>query len=111
MKLFNHKKSDSSARRSALGTIFHRIGRDPHTDWVVIFGVAMIAALGLVSLGFLTLLDVRARLSGDSKATPAAGSITFDAKSLSNVLGQFDIRAVERGNLERRYDGPRDPSI
>jgi hypothetical protein len=110
MKLPHLKNSKKTGKSSSSGALLHAIGRDPHQDWAFIFGITVFSIVVLIFLGFLTFLDAGAKLKESSVST-AAAPITFDAKSLTALLGQFDVRADERMRLLKGYDGPGDPSL
>jgi len=100
----------SKARSGDASGFFHRILRDPYTDWAIIFSVTIILGIVFISLGFLTFEHALSRLNGSS-APASVSSVRFDAGALTSLLTTFDARAAERTKLGKTYDGPGDPSF
>lgn len=111
MKLFSskHSKDHDHSINGPTG-FFHRIGRDPYTDWTITFTVAVIIAVVLAFFGLLTFENALSELNGNSTPT-ASAAVKFDAQALTNLMAKFDARAAERAKLQKTYDGPGDPSL
>jgi hypothetical protein len=109
MKLHLSHKGNKHSSDDASG-FFHRIGRDPYTDWAIIFTVTVIVGIVFVVLGFFTFEDAHMRLNANP-APSSAASVKFNAQALTSLLSTFDARATERAKLEKSYGGPGDPSI
>ncbi|MEA2715600.1 MAG: hypothetical protein QOG91_628 [Candidatus Parcubacteria bacterium] len=109
MKLFGKSAKKTSANLKPRRNLLGQAGRDPYSDWAVIFSISFLVAVALVAIGIITFTDMDARLSRPQ----AAGSETaaaIDTRTLSKVLAEFSSRQAERPNLLKGYAGPGDPS-
>lgn len=110
MKLFSKKTAQKTSanlkpRRNLLG----QMGRDPYSDWALIFAIAFVVAVVLVSIGIITLFDMNARLA--NPGLPSTETVpAIDTKTLAKVLSDFSNRSAERPNLLKGYAGPSDPA-
>ena len=90
--------------------LLQKIGNDAYVDWLIVFSTAVILVVVLVSVGvfkyfYLTNADANPPVVNLQKG------ITGDAKTLTDVISNFDSKAAAHASLLRGYVGPGDPSL
>lgn len=89
---------------------FSRAGKDPKTDWIIIFSFSLILAIVLVGLGLRKYIQP-ATISENSILAGKNVPKPIDSNLLDKILDSFAKREELRKAIIKNYSGPSDPSL
>ena len=106
-KINFHKTPENQAKTLP----WHRLGRDPRTDWsfIVIVTIVIIGVLSLV--GYSAYRDVEDVISGGSNVAVTSPHAPIDVNALRQVIQNFEARADVVAKVKNGGAVSPDPSL
>lgn len=106
MKFFSLKHRNNATLRNPF---FHKLMRNPYTDWACMVGLAFGLIIIFTVIGVLVFMRTHMALSHESNATVSQKKL-FDAKALQAVLDAYHDKESDSTTVMKGYIPP-DPSI